>query len=66
MFIGDESDYRKRTEKEMKKFVDKKLEDLDIRRTLQNVDESDLIVLYDFKSLYPSAQIDRSSSLSGN
>ena len=58
MFIGDESDYRKRTEKEMKKFVDKKLEDLDIRRTLQNVDESDLIVLYDFKSLYPSAQVD--------
>ena len=36
----------------------KKLGDLEISKELQKINKDDLLVSYDFNSLYPTAQID--------
>ena len=57
-----EKDYRKIDEKELEKFLEKKLGELEISKELQKINKEDLLVSYDFNSLYPSAQIDINST----
>ena len=61
-FENNEKDYRKTNEKELEKFLEKKLGELNISKELQKINKDDLLVSYDFNSLYPSAQIDKNSS----
>ena len=53
-----EKDYRNVNKKELNKSLDKKLGESEISKELQNIKKDDLLVLYDFNSVYPSAQID--------
>ena len=61
-FENGEKDYRKINKKELDKFLEKKLGELEISKDLQNIDKKDLLVSYDFNSLYPSAHIDKNST----
>ena len=61
-FENGEKDYRKIKKKELEKFLEKKLGELEISRELQKTNKEDLLVSYDFNSLYPSAQIDINST----
>ena len=61
-FENGENDYRKINKKELDKFLDKKLGELEISKDLQKINKDDLLVSYDFNSLYPSAQIDKNST----
>ena len=61
-FENGEKDYRKIDKKELDKFLEKKLGDLEISKDLQKINKDDLLVSYDFNSLYPSAQIDKNST----
>ena len=61
-FENNEKDYRKINEKELEKFLGKKLGELNISKELQKINKVDLLVSYDFNSLYPSAQIDKNST----
>ena len=58
-FQNGEKDYRKINKKELDKFLEKKLGEIEISKELQKIIEDDLLVSYDFNSLYPSAQIDK-------
>ena len=61
-FENGEKDYRKINNKELDKFLERKLGELNISKELQKIDKDDLLVSYDFNSLYPSAQIDKNST----
>ena len=61
-FKNNEKDHRKINKKEIDKFLEKKLGELEISKELQKIDKDDLLVSYDFNSLYPSAQIDKNST----
>ena len=61
-FENGEKDYRKINKKELEKLLDKKLGELEISKELQKINKDDLLVSYDFNSLYPSAQIDKNST----
>ena len=61
-FENGEKHYRKINTKELDKFLEKKLGELEISKELQKINKDDLIVSYDFNSLYPSAQIDKNST----
>ena len=61
-FENDEKDYRKINKKELDNFLNKKLGDLEISKELQKINKDDLLVSYDFNSLYPSAQTDKNST----
>ena len=61
-FENIEKDYRKIKKKELDKFLGKKLGNLEISKELQKINKDDLLVSYDFNSLYPSAQIDKNST----
>ena len=43
---------------ELDKFVDRKHGELEVSKELQKIVKDELLVSYDFNSLYPSAQID--------
>ena len=62
-FENGEKDYRKINNKELDKFLEKKLGELNISKDLQKINKDDLLVSYDFNSLYPSAQIDKKKYL---
>ena len=57
-----EKDYRKINKKELDKFLERKLGELEIMKDLQKINKDDLLVSYDFNSLFPSAQIDKNST----
>ena len=61
-FENGEKDYRKINKKELDKFLERKLGGLEISKELQKINKDDLLVSYDFNSLYPSAQIDKNST----
>ena len=61
-FQNGEKDYRKINKKELDKFLEKKLGELEISKELQKINKDDLLVSYDFNSLYPSAQNDKNST----
>ena len=61
-FENGEKDYRKINKKELDIFLNKKLGNLEISKELQKINKDDLLVSYDFNSLYPSAQIDKNST----
>ena len=61
-FENGEKDYRKTNKKELDKFLERKLGELEISKELQKINKDDLLVSYDFNSLYPSAQIDKNST----
>ena len=61
-FENNEKDYRKIIKKELDDFIDKKLGELEISKELQKINKNDLLVSYDFNSVYPSAQIDKNST----
>ena len=61
-FEKAEKDYRKIINKELEKFLDKKSENQKSVRNYKKFQKDDLLVSYDFTSLYPSAQIDIKSS----
>ena len=61
-FENGEKDYRKINKKELDKFLERKLGELEISKELQKINKDDLLVSYDFNSLYPSAQIDKNST----
>ena len=61
-FETNEKDYRKINKKELDDFIDKKLGKLEISKELQKINKDDLLVSYDFNSLYPSAQIDKNKT----
>ena len=61
-FENGEKDYRKINKKELGKFLERKLGELEISKDLQKINKDDLLVSYDFNSLYPSAQIDKNST----
>ena len=56
-----EKDYRKINKKELEKFLERKIGELNISKDLQKINKDDLLLSYDFNSLYPSAQIDKNS-----
>ena len=60
-FENGEKDYRK-MKKESDKFLERKLGELEISKELQKINKDDLLVSYDFYSLYPGAQIDINST----
>ena len=60
-FENGEKDYRKINNKELDKFLERKLGELNISKDLQKINKDDLLVSYDFNNLYPSAQIDKNS-----
>ena len=62
LFLFDESDYRRIVKKEMKRFINKKLGELLISKDFQKINENDLLVSYNFNSLYPSAEGDKEST----
>ena len=59
-FENGEKDYPKIDEKELDKFLDKKVGELEVSKELQNINKEHLLVSYDPNSLHPSAQIDLS------
>ena len=61
-FENGEKDYRKINKKELEKLLERKLGNLEISKDLQKINKDDLLVSYDFNSLYPSAQIDKNST----
>ena len=61
-FGNNEKVYRKINKKELDKFIDKKLGELEKSKELKKINKDDLLVSYDFNSLYPSAQIDKNST----
>ena len=61
-FENGKKDYRKINKKELDKFLEKKLRELNISKDSQKINKVDLLVSYDFNSLYPSAQIDKNST----
>ena len=61
-FENGEKDYRRINKKELDKFLERKLGELEISKELQKINKDDLLVSYDFNSLYPSAQIDKNST----
>ena len=61
-FENNEKDYRKIIKKDLDKFINKKLGELEISKELQKIDKEDFLVSYDFNSFYPSAQIDKNST----
>ena len=61
-FENGEKDYRKVNEKELDKILEKKLGELGISKKLHKINNDDLLVSYDFNSLYPSAQVDINST----
>ena len=61
-FENGEKDYRKINKKELDKFLERKLGELEIIKELQKINKDDLLVSYAFNSLYPSAQIDKNST----
>ena len=61
-FGNGKKDYRKINNKELDKFLERKLGELNISKELQKINKDDLLVSYDFNSLYPSAQIDKNSN----
>ena len=61
-FENGEKDYRKINKKELDKFLERKLGELEISKELQKIIKDDLLVSYDFNSRYPSAQIDKNST----
>ena len=61
-FESGEKIYRKINNKELDKFLDKKLGELQLSKELQKINKDDLLVSYEFNSLYPSAQIDIDST----
>ena len=61
-FKNNEKDYRKINKKDLDEYLDKKLGDLNISKDLQKINKEDLLVSYDFNSLYPIAQIDKNST----
>ena len=61
-FENGEKDYRKINKKELEKFLERKLGELEISKELQKINKDDLLISYDFNSLYPSAQIDINST----
>ena len=56
------NEYPKTLKKELDKFLDKKIGELRSSKYLQKINKDDLLVSYDFNSLYPSAQIDIKST----
>ena len=63
-FENGEKDYQKTNNKDSDKFLEKNLGALEIGKELQKFTKDDLLVSYDFNSLYPSAQIDENSTWS--
>ena len=63
-FKNGEKDYRKINTKELDDFLNKKLGELEISKELQKINKDDLLVSYDFNSLYPSALVDINSTWS--
>ena len=61
-FENGEKDYRKINKKELDNFLEKQLGELNISKDLKKINKDDLLVSYDFNSLYPSAQIDKNST----
>ena len=61
-FENGEKDYRKINKKELDNFLEKQLGELNISKDLQKINKDDLLVSYDFNSLYPTAQIDKNST----
>ena len=61
-FENNEKDYRKVNKRELDKFLEKKLGEINISKELQKINKKDLSVSYDFNSLYPNAQIDANST----
>ena len=61
-FENGEKDYRKINKKELDNFLNNTLGNLEISKELQKINKDDLLVSYDFNSLYPSAQIDKNST----
>ena len=61
-FENNGKDYRKKNKNELEKFLEKKLGELNISKELQKINKDDLLVSYDFNSLYPSGQIDKNST----
>ena len=61
-FENREKEYRKTLKKDLDKFLDKKIGELGFSKYLQKINKDDLLVSYDFNSLYPSAQIDIKST----
>ena len=61
-FENGEKDYRKINKKQLDKFLERKLGELNISKVLQKINKDDLLVSYDFNRLYPSAQIDINST----
>ena len=61
-FVNGEKDYRKINKKELDKYLEKKLGELENSKELQKINKDDLLVSYDFNSLYPSAQTDKNST----
>ena len=60
-FENAEKDYRKINNRDLEKIPDKRLGELVICKELQKINKNDLLVSYDFISVYPSAQIDINS-----
>ena len=56
-YENGENVYRKINKKELDKFLDKKLLELEISEELQNIIEDDFLVSSDLNSLYPGAQM---------
>ena len=56
-FEKGDKDYRKKNKKEIDKFLDEKLGELEISKEIQILNKDDSLVSYDFDCLYPSAQI---------
>ena len=48
--------------KKLEKSLDKKLGELVVSKEIQKFNENDLLVSYNFNSLYPSTQIDENSN----
>ena len=61
-FENGETDYRKINRKDLDKFLDKKLGELENSKEIQKINKNDLIVSFDLNRLYPSAQMDLISS----
>ena len=61
-FENGEKGSSKINNKELNKFLERKLGEINISKELQKIDKDDLLVSYDFNSLYPSAQIDINST----
>ena len=61
-FENGGKDHRKINKKELDKFLERKLGELNISKEIQKINKDDLLVSYDFNSFYPSAQIDINST----